>query len=274
MPAECAPERDCVKRYTMASALVSHEILGFKITPITIAQILESIAENVESGTTCLVASQNVHGLYKYFTDDSLPKLHERAHVHIDGMPLVWIARLHGLPVRRQHRVGMIDFFPELLERATTDGWRVFYLGGRPDVMQSGRRNLSQAYPGLQLEGHHGFFEADADSAENRAVVDQINAFQPHVLMVGMGMGRQERWILDNQSRLHTNCILTCGALLEYFAGAAPIAPRWLGQVGLEWAYRLCRNPRRFAWRYLVEPWLVVGLIATRRTRRRFALRP
>jgi N-acetylglucosaminyldiphosphoundecaprenol N-acetyl-beta-D-mannosaminyltransferase len=257
----------------MASSLTSHEILGFRITPLTTAEILNLIAENVADDTTCLIASQNVHGLYKYFTDDAFPKLHERAHVRIDGMPLVWLARLHGLPVTRRHRAAMIDCFPELLKRSASEGWRVFYLGGRPDVMQNGRRNLQGAYPGLQFEGHHGYFSADSESAENRSVIDQINAFRPHVLMVGMGMGRQERWILDNQDRLRTNCIWTCGALLEYFAGAAPIAPRWLGQIGMEWAYRLCSNPRRFAWRYLIEPWLVVGLIATRRTRRRVALR-
>lgn len=257
----------------MVTPPTSYEILGFKITPITTTGILDLIAGKIGDGTTCLIASQNLHGLYKYFTDDSFPRLHERANVRIDGMPLVWLARLHGLPVRREHRAAMIDCFPELLKRAAKDGWRVFYLGGRADVLQNGRRNLRAAYPGLRLEGHHGYFSTDPDSPENRAVVDRINAFQPHVLMVGMGMGRQERWILDNQGRLRTNCIWTCGALLEYFAGAVPTAPRWLGQIGLEWAYRLGSNPRRFAWRYLIEPWLVVGLIATRRTRRRVAMR-
>ena len=255
----------------MVNVRVSYELLGFKVTPMTTPEILDLIAENIESATTCVIASQNVHGLYKYFTDDSFPKLHERAHVRIDGMPLVWLARMQGLPVGRRHRAAMIDCFPELLKRSASDGWRVFYLGGRPEVLQNGRRNLRQAYPGLQLDGHHGYFSASPDSSDSQTVVDQINAFQPHILMVGMGMGRQERWILDNQHQLHTNCIWTCGALLEYFAGAAPIAPRWLGQIGLEWAYRLCRNPRRFAWRYLIEPWLVVGLIVSHRLRRRSA---
>jgi N-acetylglucosaminyldiphosphoundecaprenol N-acetyl-beta-D-mannosaminyltransferase len=257
----------------MLSAPASHRILGFKITPITTAQILDLISENVEKGATCIIASQNVHGLYKYFTDDSFRQLHDRACVRIDGMPLVWLARLHGLPVSRQHRAAMIDCFPEALKHGAKEGWRIFYLGGRPDVAADGQRRLRDSYPGLQFESHHGFFPADPDSAENRSVIERINSFEPHVLMVGMGMGRQERWILDNGDRLRVNCIWTCGALLEYFAGAAPIAPRWLGQMGLEWAYRLCSNPRRFAWRYLVEPWLVVGLIATHRVRRRSAAR-
>ena len=255
------------------SAPASHRIFGFKITPITTPQILDLISENVEEGTTCIIASQNVHGLYKYFTDDSFRRLHECACVRIDGMPLVWLARLHGLQVRREHRAAMIDCFPEFLKRGAEEGWRIFYLGGRPEVAAAGRERLHGVYPGLQFESHHGYFPESPDSAENGAVIERINAFRPHVLMVGMGMGRQERWILDNADRLSANCIWTCGALLEYFAGAVPVAPRWLGQIGLEWAYRFCSNPRRFAWRYLVEPWLVVGLIVGYRLRRRTAPR-
>jgi N-acetylglucosaminyldiphosphoundecaprenol N-acetyl-beta-D-mannosaminyltransferase len=249
------------------STLASHEILGFKITPITSAQILDLICQNVQGGTTCVIASQNIHGIYKYFTDESFRELHGQACVHIDGMPLVWLARLRGLPVSRQHRTALIDCVPPLLGRAVKEGWRVFYLGGSPNVVQRGLQILRDGNPGLQIDGHHGFFAAAADSDENRSVIDRIHAFRPHVLMVGMGMGRQERWILDNQDRLPVNCIWTCGAMLEYFAGAAPIAPRWLGQIGLEWAYRLCSNPRRFAWRYLIEPWVVVGLIVADRVR-------
>jgi len=252
----------------MVGVLASHEIFGFKVTPMTTPEILDLIGMNVEKGTTCVLASQNFHGLYKYFTDESFRRLHERARVRIDGMPVVWLARLHGLRVGRQHRVAMIDCFPDLLGRATREGWRVFYLGGHPEVIRRGLQNLREAYPGLQLDGYHGFFSAAPDSAENRSVIDRINAFRPHVLMVGMGMGRQERWILENQDRLRVNCAWTCGALLEYFADAAAVAPRWLGQIGLEWAYRLGSNPRRFAFRYLIEPWLVVGLIVSHRIRR------
>src|SRR5262245_9653979 len=178
------------------SAPESYEVLGFKITPMTIARILDLMSESVESQTTCVIASQNVHGLFKCLTDTAVRTLHERAHVHIDGMPLVWLARLCRLPVRREHRVALIDLIPPLLTLAVREHWRVFYLGGRPAVVHSGRHKLLKAYPGLEFDGHHGFF--GIDSADNQMVVDRINAFQPHILMVGMGMGRQERWILEN----------------------------------------------------------------------------
>jgi N-acetylglucosaminyldiphosphoundecaprenol N-acetyl-beta-D-mannosaminyltransferase len=75
------------------------------------------------------------------------------------------------------------------------------------------------------------------------------------VLIVGMGMPRQQHWTLDNAERLAVNVVSTCGAALDYVAGAIPTPPRWAGRAGLEWACRLAAEPRRLASRYLVEPW-------------------
>lgn len=97
-------------------------------------------------------------------------------------------------------------------------------------------------------------------SQQNLETLAAINAYQPHVLMVGMGMPRQEYWILDNIEHIHTNAILTAGACMDYLAGAIPTPPRWMGKMGLEWLYRLLSEPKRLWRRYLVEPWFVAGL--------------
>ncbi len=95
------------------------------------------------------------------------------------------------------------------------------------------------------------------DRRDDELVVEKINAFRPHVLMVGMGMPRQERWILHRFDELDANAILQSGACFDYVAGAIPTPPRWLGRFGLEWLYRLACEPVRLWRRYLVEPWLV-----------------
>lgn len=96
---------------------------------------------------------------------------------------------------------------------------------------------------------------------ENERVLARINAWHPDILLVGMGMGRQERWVLENRDRLDVPVVAVCGACIEYFAGSVKTAPRWLGPLGLEWAFRLLSDPRRFAWRYLVEPWLAIAFL-------------
>jgi N-acetylglucosaminyldiphosphoundecaprenol N-acetyl-beta-D-mannosaminyltransferase len=107
----------------------------------------------------------------------------------------------------------------------------------------------------------HGYFDADPQSQDNARVLSEIAQFAPHLLMVGMGMPRQEYWIHQNFARLYANVILPSGAAMDYVAGAAYIPPRWSGRVGLEWAFRLAAEPKRLWRRYLLEPWYVVGIV-------------
>jgi N-acetylglucosaminyldiphosphoundecaprenol N-acetyl-beta-D-mannosaminyltransferase len=140
--------------------------------------------------------------------------------------------------------------------------WRVFYLGSAPRVVDIGAATLRERHPGLQIECRHGYFDVDPEGSENKNVLQQIADFQPHLLMVGMGMPRQERWIEANLDAIQANIILATGAVLDYVAGVIPTPPRWSGPLGLEWAFRLAAEPRRLASRYLIQPWTLLRVIA------------
>jgi N-acetylglucosaminyldiphosphoundecaprenol N-acetyl-beta-D-mannosaminyltransferase len=107
-----------------------------------------------------------------------------------------------------------------------------------------------------------GYFDPTQNSAENQAVLDSIRSFHPNVLLVGMGMPRQETWLLENLDGINTNAVYCCGAMMDYLTGNIPTPPRWMGQIGLEWLYRLLSEPNRLWRRYLVEPWTVLGIVA------------
>ncbi|HZS60644.1 MAG TPA: WecB/TagA/CpsF family glycosyltransferase, partial [Gemmatimonadaceae bacterium] len=107
---------------------------------------------------------------------------------------------------------------------------------------------------------HHGYFDHTPGSADNKAVLADIAGFEPNVLMVGLGMPRQEHWVHAHRAETTANAILLAGAALDYVAGAVPTPPRWAGRWSLEWAFRLAAEPRRLGRRYLVEPWPVLGL--------------
>src|SRR5262249_26216345 len=109
-------------------------------------------------------------------------------------------------------------------------------------------------HPGCTIETHHGYFDAAPRSAENGDVLHRIHRFAPHLLLIGMGMPRQERWIIDNLSALPSCVVLPAGGTMDYVAGATAAAPRWLGQLGLEWLFRLGHEPKRLWRRYLIEP--------------------
>ena len=259
----------------MKTPIKSYPLLGFKISPMTIERIIDAIGDMVATDSTRVIASLNLHAIYCFFKDPRFRELHLRDHtfVRIDGMPIIMAGRLAGLPVTRAHRTVWLEWIELVFEHAARNGWRVYYMGSRRDAFEKGLAKFRELQPTLQIEGRDGFFDARPGSAENNAVVERINAFKPNILIVGMGMGRQEHWILDNIDALNANCIITAGALIEYFAGTVPTAPRWTGRVGLEWAYRFCTNPRRFTFRYLIEPWLMVWLIAAYHIRGGFGIK-
>jgi N-acetylglucosaminyldiphosphoundecaprenol N-acetyl-beta-D-mannosaminyltransferase len=145
---------------------------------------------------------------------------------------------------------------------AAENGWRVFYLGSSPGVAEEGAKRLRQTYPELQIQTMHGYFDTNLQSQENDRVLNAIEVYKPHILMVGMGMPRQEYWIQQNLKRLCANVILPAGAAIDYVAGAVPTPPRWAGRFGLEWAFRLTAEPQRLWRRYLVEPWSILGVVA------------
>jgi N-acetylglucosaminyldiphosphoundecaprenol N-acetyl-beta-D-mannosaminyltransferase len=118
---------------------------------------------------------------------------------------------------------------------------------------------LRNRYAGLQIRTHHGHFNAEQAGLENQAVLAEVKAYAPDVLMIGMGMPRQEIWILENQKDIDARTVFCCGALMDYVAGEIPTPPRWIGHLGFEWLYRLLSEPARLWQRYLLEPWSVMG---------------
>jgi N-acetylglucosaminyldiphosphoundecaprenol N-acetyl-beta-D-mannosaminyltransferase len=147
------------------------------------------------------------------------------------------------------------------MRTASDRNWRVFYLGSRPDVVSNALNILRGDFPGIEIAGMSGFFNVQRDSPDNQAVLQTIASHRPHILLVGMGMPRQEYWIYENFTSIRANVILPAGAAIEYVAGTIPTPPRWAGRLGLEWIWRLVSEPRRLAGRYLIEPWTIFYIL-------------
>ena len=236
--------------------------LGVEVDALNIPQLNSLVAESIEQQQKSIIANHNLNSLHIYHHDPKMREFYAKAdYIHIDGMPLVFIGKLLGYSLKREQRVTYADWVWPLMEEAASKGWRIFYLGSKPGVAEQGANILRQKFPGLEIACAHGYIDVNKDSQENQATIAAINAFQPHILMVGMSMPRQEHWILDNLEQLQTNVILPSGACIDYVAGAVPTPPRWMGKMGLEWAYRLYSEPRRLWKRYLIQPWFVGKLL-------------
>lgn len=178
---------------------------------------------------------------------------------YVEGMGVLMLARLFGHRLPRAKRVANLDWIDPLMQVACERGWKVYFLGAEPGVGEKAAENLRAHFPGLQVKTEHGFF--DRNSAENEEVLDRVRAEKPNLLFLGLGMPLQEGWIVKNWDRLEGNAIFNAGNLIRFVAGVVPTPPRWTGQLGIEWAYRLVTEPRKLWRRYLVEPFvLLLGL--------------
>ena len=235
--------------------------LGVEMDLVRPEEVMFHVSASVEAGESFCVANYNTHGIYLARKNPDFAKFCEMADlIEVDSTPIIFFTRLLGLHSQAFHRCTYLDWREHFWSLAQRGGWRVFYLGGAPGVAELAAKRLRIEYPGVVLATRDGYFDATIGSPDNEAVVAQITTFQPHILFVGMGMPRQEVWLLHHMDALPACVTFNVGAAFDYEAGVQHAAPRWMGAAGLEWLYRLAHDPRRLFHRYCVEPWTLMPL--------------
>jgi N-acetylglucosaminyldiphosphoundecaprenol N-acetyl-beta-D-mannosaminyltransferase len=185
--------------------------------------------------------------------------------VYCDGYGVRMAARVldNSLP----HRMTGADWIWGLAALCERAGQSLYLLGSEPPFAREAARKLERYYPQLHIAGaHHGYFELDSPHA--RRVVEDINAKQPDIVLVGMGTPKQELWIERHAHQLDADVLWTVGALLDYVAGRVPRAPRWLADNGAEWIFRLAIEPHRMWRRYLLGNPAFIGRVYAESRRR------
>ncbi|MFK7853374.1 MAG: WecB/TagA/CpsF family glycosyltransferase [Granulosicoccus sp.] len=245
------------------AGLDRHSLLGFFAHPGSLEDYLNLTSACVEKQSKCTVFYHNLHSLYSYFTSTQLRKAYQGTTVLVDGMPVIWLMQLLKIPVSRKHRLTYVDFIMPLMRLARDNGWNVYHVGQHSSVQEKALDIVRTACPGIHISGHDGYFDQQDHCPESLAVIDKINAANSDIVLVGFGAPKQEAWIHAHRDLINAPIVFTCGACMEYVAGAVKTPPRWMGRMGLEWSFRLLENPKRFAFRYLVEP-ILLGLILLR----------
>jgi len=239
-------------------------LLGCRPTPMTREQWLTTIERCLAPGRKrVVIANHNLHSVYQVQREPVVRSFYRRAdYCYLDGSYMRWILAAGGVSVPPGTRVSLMDVFPDLLQRAEHAGWSVFYLGSRAPVVERAGNWIGRCYPALRIQLHHGYVN------DSEAVIAQINRMRPDILLVGMGVPRQEAWLLEYLDRIDCGVAMESGATLDYFGAGQARPPRWLSERGLAWLYRLAHDPRRLWRRYLLEPWsLLPALIQLRLTR-------
>jgi len=236
------------------------QLLGGTMDLVKSSEVFHFAAGKIAANKPALVANHNLHSLYLLKRDSELRSFFRMADlVEVDSIPLILWARLVGRRSRRFHRCTYLDWRDEFWATAERNGWRVYFVGGQSGVAEIAADKIRSQWPGVRLKTHHGYFDVTDGSPENERVIDEINRFSPNVLLVGMGMPRQEAWIVRNYENLPACVTFTVGGAFDYEAGVQLPCPRWAGQLGVEWLFRLLTNPKLLS-RYVIEPWSLMGL--------------
>src|SRR3712207_6619190 len=178
-------------------------------------------------------------------------------------MPMVWAGRRAG--AAHMERVYGPDLMLALLERAAQRGWRSFFYGGAEGVPELLAQRLTERFADLQVAGTYSPPFRPLTPAEDVEIVEKINASGADIVWIGLSTPKQERWMAAHVGRLDAPAMLGVGAAFDIHAGVLPQAPLWMQQRGLEWVYRLLREPRRLWRRYLGNnPRFVIAILRNR----------
>lgn len=234
------------------------DVLGVSISKITMEEATRKIREFVRSDSFHSIYTPNPEIIMLAKNDPEFHQILEEADLVVpDGIGVVIASRIkkgEKLP----ERVAGYDLVQNTMKEAVKEGYKYYFFGSKPGISEKAAEKMREAYPGIQIVGtHDGYFKPE-DEAQ---IIEDINASGANILLVALGAPRQEKWIEANKHLLpHVRVAVGVGGSLDVMSGTVKRAPEAFQKLGLEWFYRLLKEPTRFK-RMLVLPKFLVKVI-------------
>lgn len=224
-------------------------ILGVYVDMVNITQAADKIMEFLDSDGLHKVYTPNSEIIMAAYKDSDFKELLNGADLlTADGIGVVYASKILKKPI--SERAAGYDIACEVLERIKDTEHSVYLFGGKPGVAEAAEENLKKRYPGIKVAGRHdGYFKPEDETG----IVEDINNSGADLLFVCLGAPKQEQWIARNENSLNVRAAMGIGGSLDVFAGTALRAPKFFCDHGLEWFYRLMKQPSR-AGRMLALP--------------------
>lgn len=242
------------------------DILGIEVSVVSMDEAVGRIREMIRTDSRGYICVSDMNALLSASQDRGLRDIHNRSALTLpDGTPLALCGRLAG--ARAMVRVPGPDLLPRVLLEAASHGWRSYFYGGAQGIPETLVEQLSARLGSFKVAGTMSPPFRPLSQQEDDAVVAEINHCRPDIVWVGLGAPKQEQWMAEHRDALAAPVLIGVGAAFDMHAGSLQRAPLWMRRAGLEWAYRLWREPRRLWRRYVIGiPTFVLG-IARRRPR-------
>jgi N-acetylglucosaminyldiphosphoundecaprenol N-acetyl-beta-D-mannosaminyltransferase len=227
-------------------------VLGVRVDAVQISKVIQQMEAWIQRHDAChFIAVTGMHGVMEAQHNDGFKHVLNSADLVVpDGMPLVWLGRLRGFPVRR--RVYGPELMMTFCQEMAPKGYRHFFLGGTTDLPEKLSESLRRRIPLLQIAGTFSPPFGPVTPEEDEATVTMINATKPDVVWVGLSEIKQDTWMYEHRGKLNVPVLVGIGAAFDFLAGTKTQAPEWMRENGLEWLFRLLQEPRRLWRRYLI----------------------
>jgi N-acetylglucosaminyldiphosphoundecaprenol N-acetyl-beta-D-mannosaminyltransferase len=224
-----------------AKELPCVSILGTRIHSVRLPEVLTLLEGFVQDRTPRLVVTADATALVIAHEDPEFHQIINAADlVTPDGIGLIWAAQRQGTPFLE--RVPGVDLVKYLVRLSHERGYRLFFLGAAPGVAEEAARNLTCQFPNAKIAGiQHGYFNEEQEPA----ILEQIREAQPDILLVAMGMPKQEKWLAKHKQTLQVPVNIGIGGSFDVYSGRIRRAPRLFQKLGLEWLWRLAQDPRK-----------------------------
>ncbi len=237
------------------------KLLNFTFNNYTMDEAISKIDLFIKNKYKGYVVTPNTDHAVILDKSTEFQKIYDDASfVFIDGKPLIWIARKHGIKVKE--KLSGSDLFPKVCELCSIKGYSMFFLGAKDGIAKLAADKLKKKYNGLIIKNtfspKYGF-ESDKKYDEN--ILSMINGENINVLILGLGSPKQEKWAYKHINELNVNLILCIGASLDFEAGNIKRAPKFMQNIGLEWFYRFIKEPRRLFKRYFIDDIKILSIM-------------
>ena len=213
--------------------------LGVDVCATDMEKVLNEIDVIIKNRKPSFLVAINPEKIMKAQKDEKLKELINSADLQIpDGIGIVYASKLKKGDIKK--RVTGIDLMQNICDMSAKKGYKVFLLGAKPGVAEEASKILMERYAGLNIVGtRDGYFKEDEE------VVNYIKTFSPDILFIAMGSPKQEYWIKKNMDALNIPFLMGVGGSYDVICGNIKRAPKWMCSMGLEWLYRLIKEPWR-----------------------------
>jgi len=212
-----------------------------------------------------LINTLNAHSYNTVQIDDDFSTALQNSDIILpDGISVVWAIRM--LTGEKLQKIAGSDLFYYEMERMNVMGGTCFFLGSSEETISKILKRASIEYPNVQVYGYSPPFKTEFSQEENNKMISAVNEVKPDVLFIGMTAPKQEKWAYNHYNQLQVGHLCCIGAVFDFYAGTVNRAPGWMIQIGLEWTYRLIKEPRRMWRRYLIGNVKFIGYVIIEKT--------